>query len=215
MKKILLLLLIGLLPSMVHASDLTTDRPHWSFELKAGQLIPDIDNWSSTYGDRDTTQFGSTVAYKITRHLEAGIGGGYSRSSGAGVAPLHNISTGHVVLNLYPVDVFILARGIFTEYQWLVPYVGGGWSRVYYREEVGDQGVARGFANGYHWRGGLQFLIDMLDQQASNSFYRDFGVRHTYFFVETKYTRAMADTVSSATVNIGGTSWMGGLLFEF
>jgi hypothetical protein len=214
-KRILLLLLISLLPSVVHASDLTTDRPHWSFEMKAGRLTPDIENWSSTYGDRDTTEFGAAAAYKITRHIEAGIEGGYSRSGGSGFAPIHQQAAGHVILNLYPVDVFILARGVFTEYQWLVPYVGGGFSRVFYREEVENQGVARGYANGYHARGGLQFLLDIVDQEAANGFYRDFGVRHTYLFVETKYTRAMADTVASGTVNIGGTAWLLGLLFEF
>jgi hypothetical protein len=214
-KRILLLLLVVLAPSVLYASDLTTSRPHWSFEIKGGRLIPDIDNWSNVYDDRATTEFEGAAAYKITRQIEVGIEGGYSRTGGSGYAPLHNMKAGHVIVNFYPVDVYLLARGIFTEDQWVVPYVGGGWTRVYYREEIEDQSVARGYANGYHARGGLQFLLDLIDPGAANSFYRDFGVRHTYFFIEGKYTHAMADTTSSTSVDIGGKSLLGGFLFEF
>ncbi len=91
---------------------------------------------------------------------------------------------------------------------------------MYYREEVENQGVARGSADGYHARAGLQFLLDMLDYTAANNFYRDFGVRHTYLFFEGKYTRVMADTIDEAgnpagSKDIGGKSLLGGLLFEF
>ncbi len=215
MKKLLLILMIAFAPSSLMASDAALGRPSWSFEMKAGLLVPDIDNWSNVYGDRDTAQYGGAVSYKIIRQVEVGIGGAYSRAGGSGFAPVHQSAAGHVTLEFYPIDVFVLARGIFNEDQWLVPYAGGGWSRVYYREEIQDQSVSRGFANGFHARGGLQFLIDGIDASAANSFYRDFGVRHTYLFIETKYTRAMADTSSGTTVNIGGTSWLGGFLFEF
>jgi hypothetical protein len=214
-KRILLILLMALAPSVLYASDLTTSRPYWSFEIKGGRLIPDIDNFSAAYDDRATTEFEAAAAFKILRQIEVGVEGGYSRTGGSGYAPLHNEKTGHVILNLYPVDVFVLVRGIFKEDQWVVPYVGGGWTRVYYREEIQDQSVARGYANGNNVRGGLQFLLDLIDANAANSFYRDYGVRHTYFFIEGKYTRAMADTASSTSVNIGGKSLLGGFLFEF
>ena len=43
----------------------------------------------------------------------------------------------------------------------------------------------------------------------------DYGVFHTYFFVEAQRTRAMIETVSGESIDLGGTSVLGGLLFEF
>jgi hypothetical protein len=98
-----------------------------------------------------------------------------------------------------------------------VPYVGGGWSRLFYQEEVEKQSVSRGAANGYHARAGIQLLLDGLDSRAADSLYLDAGVFHTYLFLEAKYTRAMINTIDnpSTSVNLGGTSYLGGLLFEF
>jgi hypothetical protein len=114
----------------------------------------------------------------------------------------------------------VVLRGIFTENQWVVPYVGGGWTRMYYKEELSLQPTARGYTDGSHVRGGLQLLLDVFDQRAATNMYRDYGISHTYFFVEAQRTRAMIDTVAtvsspSESINLGGTSVLGGLLFEF
>jgi hypothetical protein len=45
--------------------------------------------------------------------------------------------------------------------------------------------------------------------------YLDYGVFHTYLFFEAEYIRATVNTVTSGSVNLGGTSWLAGLLFEF
>jgi hypothetical protein len=42
--------------------------------------------------------------------------------------------------------------------------------------------------------------------------YIDYGVDHTYFFVEAEYTSAK---VKSVSVDLGGTAFQAGLLFEF
>ena len=215
MKKFILILVLIISPATLLAAEPIAERPHWSLEIKGGDFIPDIENWSQFYGNRYTTEYGGSLAYKLLRPLEVGVEGSYIEDRGQGLAPLHNIAAGKVTYKLYPVNVFVLARGVFNEKQWLVPYVGGGWTRIFYWEEVENQGVVRGAANGYHARAGLQLLLDDIDQSAANSFYLDAGVYHTYLFLEAKYTRAMVDTVSGSSVNIGGTSWLGGFLFEF
>jgi len=215
LKKFILILVLLISPAALFAEEPIAERPHWSLEIKGGDFIPDIDNWSQYYGRKYTREYGGSLAYKLLRPLEVGIEGNYIEDKGKGLAPLHNMPAGKVTYKLYPVNVFVLVRGVFSENQWLVPYVGGGWTRMFYRQEVEDQGVARGATNGYHARAGLQFLLDGLDPDAANSFYLDDGVHHTYLFLEAEYTRAMVDTVSAGSVNLGGTSWLGGLLFEF
>ena len=215
MKKFILIFALLIWPAALFAEEPAAERPHWSFEIKGGDFIPAIDNWSQYYGRRYTKEYGGSLAYKLLRPLEVGIEGNYIEDRGQGLAPLHNIAAGNVTYKLYPVNVFVLARGVFSENQWLVPYVGGGWTRIFYEEEVEKQGVARGAVNGYHARAGLQLLLDGIDVDAANSLYLDSGVYHTYFFLEAEYTRAMVDTVSGSSVNLGRTSWLGGLLFEF
>ena len=215
MKKFILIFVLIIWPTALLAAETPAERPHWSIEVKGGEFIPALDNWSQYFGRRYAREYGGSLAYKLLRPLEVGIEGNYIEDRGQGFAPLHNMAAGNVTYKLYPVNVFVLARGVFSEKQWLVPYVGGGWTRIFYEEEVEKQGVARGATNGYHARAGLQFLLDGLDPDAANSFYLDEGVHHTYLFLEAEYMRAMVDTVSAGSVNLGGTSWQGGLLFEF
>ena len=221
MKKSILILLISLFPVVVIAAGPDQERPHWSLEVKGGLFEPDIPNWKEFYGKSTTSELAGAFAYKITRRVELGIEGGYAWASGQGLAPLHSqiagspVFAGHVDYKLYPLSAFILARGVFNEKQVVVPYIGGGWTRMYYEEKTDFQGTIKGHADGYHGRAGLQFLLDGIDESATNSFYEDYGVFHTYFFMEAEYSRVMAETVNDGNVNLGGTSWLAGLLFEF
>ena len=214
MKKLILVMILCTFPAVALADEATA-RPHWSLELKGGEFIPDADNWSTYYGRRYTTEYGGSLAYKVTRRLEFGIEGLYLKANGQGFAPIHQTITGNVKYESAPLNVFVLARGLFSEEQWFVPYIGGGWTRMFYREEVNSQEVTRGSTDGYHARAGLQLSLDSIESSASRNMYDNYGIFHTYLFVEAEYIRAMADTTTSGSVNIGGTSWLGGLLFEF
>jgi len=198
------------LPVMAPAADTLLDQPHWSVEVKGGKFIPALDNWGQFYGKRDTTLYGGTLAYKILRQVEIGLEGGSMTAKGQGSAPIHGIRTGTVTYDLYPLNAFVLARGVVSENQWLIPYIGGGWTRLYYQEKVKDQATVKGFADGYHVRAGLQFDLDELDPGAANNMYLGYGIFHTYLFIEAERMHAVI-----SAVDLGGTSYVGGLLFEF
>lgn len=212
MKKIILLMLALLIPTAAHAADTVLDRAHWSLEIKGGTFAPALDNWALYYGKRSMPAYEGSLAYKLLRQVEVGVGVGSARDKGQALAPLHETMSGQVTYELYPLNVFVLLRGIISEDQWIVPYIGGGWTRMYYREKVQEQETVRGSADGYHFRGGLQFALDGLDQSAANSMYMDYGVYHTYFFVEAERTKA---NVKAASVDLGGDAYLMGLLFEF
>lgn len=216
MKRLILIsYIVFLLPLAAYGANGTDERPNWSFEVKAGLFYPTIEHWQEYYGDRSTGHYAAGLAYKITRQIEAGIEGGFIRDKGKGYAPGHGMLTGQVTYELFPVNAYILLKGAFTKDQWIVPYIGGGWTRIYYREESEFQETHRGHADGVHARGGLQFLLDGLDQSAANSLYLDYGVHHTYFFIEVQRLRVLIDAAAGAEINIGGTSLLAGLLFEF
>jgi hypothetical protein len=228
LKKIVLLLLLFILPASA-ASAASADpgpapaplleQPRWSFELKGGKFAPKLPNWAQFYGKRDMPEYGLSLAYKLIRQIEFGVEGEFARAKGQGIAQIHTsnaggvpVYAGEVQYEIFPVNVFILFRGLVNENQWLVPYAGGGFTKIFYREAVEGQGTVKGSADGYHARGGLQFLLDGIDRSAANNMYIDYGVDHTYFFVEAEYTSAK---VKSVSVDLGGTAFQAGLLFEF
>lgn len=199
------------IPVLAHAEEPASERPYWSFEIKYGSFAPALPNWSEYYGKRYMPEYSMSVAYKIIRQIEVGIEGGLLSSHGSTLAPIHKTLAGSVTYDLYPANVFILFRGVVSEQQWIVPYVGGGYTKMFYRENVEDQSPVKGSANGYHARGGLQFLLDSLDAQSINDMYNEYGVVfHAYLFVEARYIHAVA-----ASTNLGGTGYFAGLLFEF
>jgi len=220
MKKLILFMVLALLPSTAFAEGPVLDRPHWSLELKGGSFYPDIPDWETYYGRDKTTHLAGSLAYKILRQVEVGIEGGYIWDRGMGYAPVHQEVTGTVKYDIAPLQAFVLFRGVFSEGQWIVPYVGGGWTRLYYRERIENQATVRGYTDGYHGRAGLQLLLDNIDPSASGKFYLDYGVHHTYLFFEAQSITAKIDAISATTsqienIDLGGVSYLAGLLFEF
>ena len=217
MKRIILsaMLFLNVTALSAQAAEPALERPHWSLELKGGVFIPDIDNWATYYGRRDISEYGGSLAYKITQQIEVGLEGSYIKDKGQGLAPLHGIVTGDVTYELAPLNVFVLVRAVFRDNQVLIPYAGGGWTRMYYREKVQYQGDIKGSTDGYHARAGLQLVLDSMDPRAASNLYMDYGVFRTSLFFEARHIRAMITDLNGTSVNLGGTSWLGGLLFEF
>jgi len=211
-KKILVLLIALILPAVAYAEEPLLERPHWSLELKGGTFAPVIEHWAQYYGKKDMPEYAGTLAYKVLRQVEIGVGAGLAKDKGMGWAPIHGTLSGDVSYTLYPINVFVVVRGVINENQWLVPYIGGGWTRMYYRQTVEGQGTVKGSADGYHVRGGLQLSLNNLDQNAANNLYADYGVYHTYLFVEAEESKVK---IKSSSIDLGGTSYLMGLLFEF
>jgi opacity protein-like surface antigen len=212
LKAALVLLALLLLPSAA-AADALSNQPPWALEIKGGVFAPSLPDWSRFYGKRDMPEYGLSLAYKLFERVELGAGAGWIRGKGKALLPIHGApSIDNVTYELYPVNIFVLARAVWSDEQWLVPYAGGGWTRIYYRQKIEDGQSARGFADGYHVRAGLQLSLDSFDSRASSRMYADYGVFNTYFFVEAERTRAVE---RSASVDLGGTAYLGGLRFEF
>jgi hypothetical protein len=214
--KLLPVLLLLLLPALAQGAEARPDRPHWSLELKGGASFPDVPGWSTYYGSSYTGEYGGALAYKLHRLVEVGIGATYSRASGKGQLPGHGGAlAGDVRLEKVPLELYVLGRALFQEDQLVVPYLSVGYTRLLYREAIRGGDTVDGSVNGYHGRAGIQLLLDGLEADAARNLYRDWGIHHTYLFAEGKYLRADADTLGGGSVNLGGTSCLGGFLFEF
>lgn len=217
MKRAILAALLILIPGALWAAEPAAPRPHWSLELKGGAFFPDAADWSRFYGTGYLGEYGAALSYKVLRQVEIGIEGSYARGTGKGQQPAHPDQglSGEVSYEQLPLSLFLLGRAVLDEEQWLVPYAGGGYTRLFYRQRVKGQEKNEGSVQGYHARAGLQLLLDRLEPATARNAYLDFGVHNSYFFLEGKYTRAEADTIPSGSVNLGGTSVSGGFLVEF
>ena len=222
LKKLLPAAVVMLLAGLPGAAEAATERPHWSFELKGGVVFPEADQWSRFYGTSYLGEYGAALSYKVLRQVEIGVEGSYAKGTGRGQQPLHEQAaggtldgTGEVSYQQVPLNLFVLARGVFYEEQWLVPYAGAGYTRFFYRQRVKGQEKTEGSVNGYHARAGVQLLLDRLEPESAENALLDFGVHNTYLFVEGRYLNAEVDTVPSGSVNLGGTSALGGFLVEF
>ncbi len=194
--------------------------PHWSVEVKYGLFYPDFNDWSTFYGSNKTWDVAGAVGYKVLRQVEVGLEAGMMRDTGRGQTQTTGALAGNVEYSLWPLNAYALYRAVFSENQWFVPYAGGGWTRMFYQEKIEGQSTVKGSADGYHGRAGIQLLLDNLDVSAANNLLMDFGIRHTYLVFEAQYIHVMAETqatpvAASHEVNIGGTTYFGGFLFEF
>jgi len=202
----LLLLASLLLPVASLAKDEST-IPHWSFEFKVGKFEPALEGWDTYY---DENSFLSNVgwSYKIFRPLEIGLSLGRMTTNGIG-----NFSKsigGDVKFTLVPVNISLLYRFVFHEKQLLVPYVGGGWTRIYYRQKTGDGDKFEGSHNGRHVKLGIQLLLNSFDKRSARNFQRRVGVENTYLFLEAQSVEAKENGI-----DLGGDSISLGLLMEY
>lgn len=184
--------------------------PKWSLELKGGTFHSDLDEWGTYYGDDRLKDYGFAVGYKPLRPLEIGVEVGYRKDRGQGFAPDHGIVTGDVTYQLLPILATATLRGVFYEDQWLVPYIGAAAGRYYYRITIEAQDRTSGATSGTYVRAGLQLLLDRLDRNAADSMRRHYGIDNTYLFIE-----AREDEAEVNGSDLGGTSYLGGLLLEF
>jgi hypothetical protein len=212
MNRVVALLLcgIGLGVGLPAAAENPVAVPHWSFELKGGRFYPDLPDWKRYYGSDSMNQFAMALSYMPVRALELGTELGRAHDVGEGLLPTSGLLGGEVTYIVMPVHIYLVARGVFSERQWLIPYAGGGWSRAYYKQTVAYQQEHSGHADGWNARAGLLLLLNPLDPGSAESLRLDYGIEYTYFTLEAQKYGADKDGTE-----LGGESYMLGLRFDY
>ena len=183
--------------------------PHWSLEFKVGRFESALEEWD-TYYDENPSQFDVGWSYKVFRPLEIGLSLGRMTTGGAGNFPLSQSIGGEVDFTLVPLHVSLLYRFVLYENQLFVPYIGGGWTRVYYRQKTEDGKKFEGSHDGGHLKVGIQFLLNSLDKSRARTLQRKWGIENTYLFLE-----ALSFVAKEDQIDLGGDSISLGLLMEY
>ena len=167
-KKGLLILLFVLPWSASYA-----DSPKWTMEFAGGLIYPKDPNMQHYYGKMPELSF--SLARRFMGMVDLGATISYAKDVGSGYLASSGAKTGEVVFKQLPVDVYAVFRARFSENQWIVPYVGGGYTRLFYQQYIVDQEKIQGSVGGEHVRAGLQFLLpegSHLVLPAPHTFYR-------------------------------------------
>ena len=187
-------------------------KPQWSLEFKGGRFKPAIEDWDQFYGNDKARIFSAAFGYRPATYLETGLEIGWMKDNGKGFLPANNTQGGEIKYQFLPVSIYLLFRGKFTANQWLVPYIGGGVTRGYYRANITNQSTIDGAENGSHARVGLQLLLNNLDKKYAASLKNHFDIINSYFFIEAQELKIEIDSINT---DLGGRSYQAGILFEF
>jgi opacity protein-like surface antigen len=169
------------------------------------------ENWESTY-DENAKFFGIEYGWKFSRQLGINLGASYSRSKGKAKTITGRVSNDDVITQLVPIDISFVYRLAFTNNQIAVPYAAAGYTHTFYKTQLNDD-ERTGGQSGYHIKGGIQFLLDLLESRAANDMSRNWQVENTYLFVE--YYMSKVDDFKSDSIDLGSKGILGGLVFEF
>ena len=109
------------------------------------------------------------------------------------------------------IHISVLYRFISNEDQFIVPFLGGGYTHLFYRLKFIDDRRS-GDQFGYHVRGGFQILLDRLEPEKADNILV-WGIDNSYLFFEAIYSSV--DNFGSENIDLGGWAFFGGLLLEF
>ncbi len=129
-------------------------------------------------------------------------------------------------LALIPVSALLIYRLDVGARRWrfpLVPYAKVGLNYTFWTITDGNDETATGLAMsgkgsggtpGWQAAFGLSFLLDAIDFGAAKALDSDVGVNHTYLFIEAMHVDANG-LGRKGVLDVGGSTWMAGLFFEF
>jgi len=210
MNRILALLILFIL--LMPAKYTFAGQSESSFSLNGGYFTPRMDGWENHFDDSSIWTGGMEFGSKLTERLELSLGLNYSKVEGTSTTLTGRTSADKATYEQIPIQLSISYRFLFDEDQVIVPYIGGGYTHLIYREEINDNKISGDLA-GYHARGGLQVLLDYFDSETAKDFSSDWEVINTYLTFEAIYSKV--DDFGKKDTDLGGLGYMAGLRFEY
>lgn len=206
----LLVGIAGAIPARAWAAD-----DPWSVGVFAGYFAPAVENWEDNYDRRGGWVPDVSIGYAASTWVSAVAEAAYfGASSFARGAITGDPSIERQRLTLVVMTVGGESRLRLSPTQIIVPFVGAGYRRVSYRLKVGAD-TASGGAHGWVGRGGIDVLLNRLDPSAASGLREDYGVARSYLRLEAQWAKVEAPGTAGSDIDLGGTTLLAGLRFEF
>lgn len=147
--------------------------------------------------------------------LGIGAGIGYMRDGGYGVfASDQTPSQLRFSFQVIPARATLYYRADYFKSQFFVPFGEFGYDYYYFNENSSGGGHSfSGGRDGYHYGGGLQFLLDIFDKKNAGSMDTDYGVNNTFLSLE--YRISKVNDFGKGVWDFSSKTWFAGLMFEF
>ncbi len=162
--------------------------------------------YKEIFNDKSELMFKTGLDYDIFQSLGTlSIGGttGFWQVVGKGIYNYSGVSTEKssdtTVFNILPVELNMIYKFDYyanhTNFP-LVPYIKGGFDYYIFwitdshgdvsRYQASENKTFEGYGGktGYHYSGGMMFLLDWIDRETAADFDMDFGVNNSYLFIE-------------------------------
>lgn len=168
---------------------------HWTIGLSGTNYHPDKLSqymWDEVYGSGGHLMLEGEFGWEFFKYfgiLGTSLRGGFFRERGYGLISenggVKRTSARDHIFYIFPLRWSLFYRIEFIKDQPLIPYGRGGFDWHFFMEKIVDGKTSeKGVASGYHWGGGLIFVLDFLDKKHANKIEEDFGVNYTGIFVE-------------------------------
>jgi len=182
----------------------------WVFEIKGGIFEPDLPLYKEFYGSDDDIYFAVAFAYQFKRWLELGGELGFMKDSGVGVQLDNNAVGGKVKYTLVPASLYVNFLGKFSPDPLFIPYVGGGITSAYYKQDIESQSNRSGRTDiGFNARAGIRLALNRFDPRTASRA-SDGGLINSYLYLEGQYFTTEVDDI-----DLGGIAYLLGLRLEF
>jgi hypothetical protein len=198
------------------AGQARADGLRWTASAKGGVWFPAETGWDDHYDSKIAADWRLTLGIRPFSRFEVGLEGGYRKTEGDVDTTRRGDPLGRTLdqtLTVFPVQAYVTYDLRGAPDALLVPYVGAGYSRYYYRHEVEEASTVRGRQHGYHVRGGLKVLLNPFDPAAARRAAGGKGPARTYACLEGQYARV--DDFGSADADLGGWSVLAGAALQW
>lgn len=206
-----------------------------AFEVRFGRYVPDVDKefngrahpFEKTFGDSNRYLLGMELDWQLLRipkfgSLGPGVGWGYTSASaraqftdGTGES---GEDTTFKVMPMYAVGVLRFDYLALETRVPLAAYVKAGlgyalwWTSTSGETDVVDGKAGKGSSYGYNFAIGAQFLLNPLDRASAVEMDYSVGINRVYLFGE--WYKSDLNGFGTGRMQVGTSTWMGGLTFE-
>ena len=183
----------------------TLESPRWTYEIRAGRYLPDLEAFATFYGDDNESYYGLAGSYRFTDWLEVGGDLSQMRAKGIGFLTSSQALGGSVTYELRPVQIYANFIWQRSQRQRVVPYVGVGIAAATYEQNIEAQGSSDGTTDvGHAARLGVRFMVGMRKSETGSSYWR------SYLLLEAQRLSIEVDDFE-----LGGDAYLLGFRMEF
>jgi hypothetical protein len=194
---------------------------HFVLEIRIGPIKPDFgDNsaFGTYFGDDSGPLFGAelgVIAWRIPDVLYlAGAGRiGTASFDGRTRGELNETTSEETTFSVLPLDLLAVVRVDVLPRKLSVPFILTGklgYEWAHWSTDSGGEDEHSGWSVGLAWGAQLALDLDSLDSSAARTLDEEWGINHSFFFVE-----LFQFEPSAGSLPIGDRTWTAGLGFVF